>query len=430
MELISDLQGFLDGLPFIAKAGICLLGIGLVIFIARIILINPWKEIVKTSKVSWDDELLPPISKRVNTFILVAGGQLSALWLAKSEADYAQLQPYFGATYIMIATSITSVSTKILMPVILEMFQKKKAVTVSGGNPFLVICTRAAVYFIGTYFALNELGIDMLGLFASLTVISLILGIAMKETISNIANSFLLAVDRPFEVGDRIEIEGNMGVVASIGVLSTKLLTRDEKLVIIPNNSIVYSDIVNHARGGGDGLAKRKSLIIDIGVSYDEDVDHVKYVLLSLARDSPHCLGKPEPKVLVNELDEFTKNFRLFSWVENYNEEYIARDWLLRSIDENFKTEGINISYPTEVEIDVKGSGKEDSGKAERHKIARKEMDKEDKRLLKDRENARKRLKELEEEILHANLSGEKVYDLEFEAQVLESELSTFDREG
>ena len=316
------------------------------------------------------------------------------------------------------------------MPVILEMFQKKKAVTVSGGNPFLVICTRAAVYFIGTYFALNELGIDMLGLFASLTVISLILGIAMKETISNIANSFLLAVDRPFEVGDRIEIEGNMGVVASIGVLSTKLLTRDEKLVIIPNNSIVYSDIVNHARGGGDGLAKRKSLIIDIGVSYDEDVDHVKYVLLSLARDSPHCLGKPEPKVLVNKLDEFTKNFRLFSWVENYNEEYIARDWLLRSIDENFKTEGINISYPTEVEIDVKGSEKEDSGKAERQKIARKEMDKEDKRLLKDRENARKRLKELGEEILHANLSGEKVYDLEFEAQVLESELSTFDREG
>ena len=252
----------------------------------------------------------------------------------------------------------------------------------------------------------------------------------MKETISNIANSFLLAVDRPFEVGDRIEIEGNMGVVASIGVLSTKLLTRDEKLVIIPNNSIVYSDIVNHARGGGDGLAKRKSLIIDIGVSYNEDVDHVKYVLLSLARDSPHCLGKPEPKVLVNELDEFTKNFRLFSWVENYNEEYIARDWLLRSIDENFKTEGINISYPTEVEIDVKGSEKEDSGKAERQKIARKEMDKEDKRLLKDRENARKRLKELGEEILHANLSGEKVYDLEFEAQVLESELSTFDREG
>ena len=430
MELISDLQGFLDGLPFIAKAGICLLGIALVIFITRIILINPWKEIVKTSKVSWDDELLPPISKRVNAFILVAGGQLSALWLAQSEADYAQLQPYFGATYIMIATSITSVSTKILMPVILEMFQKKQAVTVSGGNPFLVICTRAAVYFVGTYFALNELGIDMLGLFASLTVISLILGIAMKETISNIANSFLLAVDKPFEVGDRIEIEGNMGVVASIGVLSTKLLTRDEKLVIIPNNSIVYSDIVNHARGGGDGLAKRKSLIIDIGVSYDEDVDHVKYVLLSLARDSPHCLGKPEPKVLVNELDEFTKNFRLFSWVENYNEEYIARDWLLRSVDENFKTEGINISYPTEVEIDVKGSEKEDSGKAERQKIARKEMDKEDKRLLKDRENARKRLKELGEEILHANLSGEKVYDLEFEAQVLENELSTFDREG
>ena len=138
----------------------------------------------------------------------------------------------------------------------------------------------------------------------------------MQQTISNIANSFLLAVDQPFEVGDRIEVGETLGTVVSIGVLSTKVLDRDERLVIIPNNTIVSSDIVNHARGGGEGTASRKSLVMDIGVSYDEDVDHVKYTLLKLARDSPYCLGNPEPRVLVNQLDDFTKNFRLFSWIE------------------------------------------------------------------------------------------------------------------
>tara|TARA_B100002052_G_C15838269_1_gene578880 strand:- start:236 stop:1528 length:1293 start_codon:yes stop_codon:yes gene_type:complete len=430
MELISDLLNYLDGLPLSAKIALCILGVIVTLYGTRLVLINPWKEIVKHSSAGWDDQLVGPLSIRLNLFIIAAGAHLSTTWLIENDVDYNTLQPYFGATYILIATSISSVSTKILMPVILEQFQKKDAVTVSGGNPFLVICTRAALYFIGMYFALMELKIDLFGILASLALVSLILGIAMKETISNIANSFLLSIDRPFEVGDRVEIEGNMGTVVSIGVLSTKLLTRDEKLVIIPNNTIVYTDIVNHARGGGEGVASRKSLVIDIGVSYDEDVDHVKFTLLQLARQSPHCLDKPEPRVLVNELDEFTKNFRLFAWVENYNEEFIARDWLLKSIDENFSTEGITISYPTEVEIDGEGAEINDSGKAERQKVAREQMFLEEKRFQEDREAARLRLKELEEKIRKAELSGAKVSDLEFESQALESELNTFEREG
>ena len=430
MELISDLLDYLDGLPFGAKVALCVFGVALALTGARYVLVKPWKEIVKSSSAGWDDKLLGPLAVRLNLFILAAGGQLSCIWLIESDIDYNTLQPYFGATYIMIATSISSVSAKYLMPVILEQFQKKDAVTVSGGNPILVICTRAALYFVGTYFALIELDIDLFGIFASLTLIALILGIAMQQTISNIANSFLLAVDQPFEVGDRIEVGETLGTVVSIGVLSTKVLDRDERLVIIPNNTIVSSDIVNHARGGGEGTASRKSLVMDIGVSYDEDIDHVKYTLLKLARDSPHCLKKPEPRVLVNQLDEFTKNFRLFAWIENYNEEFIAKDWILKSIDENFNSEGISISFPTEVEIDGEASQTDLSGKAERQQIAREQMAIEDERFQEEREATRLRLKQLEEEMLKAELSGAKVSDLEFEAQALESELNTFDREG
>jgi len=430
MELISDWLDYFDALAFEVKLTICVLIIFISLVLAKYTVIEPWKEIVKDSSAGWDDLLVGPLSVRLYMFILAAGAHLSCAWLVESDLQYNTMQPYFGATYIMITTSITSVSIKILMPVFLDGGENQDSVKVSGGSPFLVLCTRASVYFVGLYLALLELELNMFALLAPLAVVTLIIGIAMKQTISNIANSFLLAIDQPFEVGDRVEIEGNMGTVASIGVLSTKLLTRDEKLIIIPNNTIVYTDIINHARGGGGGIATRKSLIIDIGVSYDEDVSHVKFALLRIARQSPHCLKRPEPRVLVNELDEFTKNFRLFAWVENYNEEYIARDWLLKSIDENFTSEGITISYPTEVEIDKEPDEVESSNKEKRQEIARKAMLLEEEKFHKDREDARRRLKELEEEMMRAELDGSKVSDLEFEAQAIETELGTFEREG
>jgi small-conductance mechanosensitive channel len=417
MSIISDVQEYLEAMPFSVKVALCIFGIIFALLGARFALIKPWEKIVKESSAGWDDLLHGPLSVRLNLFILVVGGQLSTMWLIESDVDYNLLQPYFGASYILIATSISSVATKYLMPLILEQFQKRDAVTLSGGNPVLVICTRGTLYFVGLYFALNELGIDLFVIFASLAVISLIIGIAMQQTISNIANSFLLAIDKPFEVGDRIEVGDILGTVVSIGVLSTKVLDRDERLVIIPNNTIVSSDIINHARGGGEGIGSRKSLIIDIGVSYDEDIDHVKYVMLKLARDCPQSLDKPEPRVLVNELDEYSKMLRLYAWVENYNEEWVARDWLLKSIDESFNQEGISISYPTAIEISTTVEKKKDAEKANRQKHAREQMAIEEQRLLDQKEQSRKDVKELSEQISSPSLPEAKVSDSEFDAQ-------------
>ena len=81
----------------------------------------------------------------------------------------------------------------------------------------------------------------------------------------------MLALDQPFEVGDRIEVEGSLGSVVSVGILSTKILTHEETL-LLSNNSLVNSTVINHARGGGDGKGRRISLVQDIGVGYSEDI--------------------------------------------------------------------------------------------------------------------------------------------------------------
>ena len=165
--------------------------------------------------------------------------------------------------------------------------------TVSGSNSLIIFLFRAGVWFGGLYLAFSELGIELFGVLASLAVFSLIIGLAMQQTLGNIVNSFMLALDQPFEVGDRIEVEGKMGSVVSVGILSTKILTHEENLVVIPNNSLVNSTVINHARGGGDGVGRRISLVQDIGVGYSEDIDHVKYTILKLMRECPYVIGKP-----------------------------------------------------------------------------------------------------------------------------------------
>ena len=103
---------------------------------------------------------------------------------------------------------------------------------------------------------------------------------------------------------------------------------------------------------------------------------------------------------------------------------------MLKTIDENFISEGITISYPTEVEIKSEADDITNADKSKRQEEARKKMLIEEQRLQSERENARKRLKELEKEMSKPGIPGEKISDLEFEAQALESELNTFEREG
>ena len=256
MSTVDEYLEQIEALDTLPKIGICIGLMVLTLAFCKYFILRPFRNLVTRSKAQWDDALILPLSNRLYFFVVVAGLQLSGVWVTDSNSELLEsLYPYFSVIYIMTTTSILSTGIKHLVPVILGRFTAKSSVTVSGGNPLIVFMLRAVTYFIGLNLALNELNIELLGLFASLAVFSLIIGLAVQQTLGNIVNSFMIAVDRAFEVGDRIEVEGMIGTVISMGILSTKVLDRDEKLVVIPNNSLISSTLVNHARGGGDGIA-------------------------------------------------------------------------------------------------------------------------------------------------------------------------------
>ncbi len=432
MSQIEDAIEMLNGLDAWMQWSVGIATTLLVIVFVRFLLDKILLDFVKKTPFGWDDKLYAPVTKRMYLFIMVAGTLFTMRWvLGKDHSFVESSDPMFQAIFILLSTSLVSVSLKVMIPVLMDRFSEPSSVTVSGSNSLIIFLFRAGVWFGGLYLAFSELGIELLGVLASLAVFSLIIGLAMQQTLGNIVNSFMLALDQPFEVGDRIEVEGKMGSVVSVGILSTKILTHEENLVVIPNNSLVNSTVINHARGGGDGVGRRISLVQDIGVGYDEDIDHVKYTVLKLMRECPYVISKPEPRVLLIELGDFAKVFRMYGWVEDYTDEFVARDWLLKNIDEHFKREGIEIPYPTSVEID----GEVQPAMNQRRKktsvrMARMQMIKEDKQLAKERAAAKDEIENINERLKSPDLDKKERAILEEDLRELNSVLSMFEAGG
>ena len=426
-----DYQEYLDEINALNDYIRLAIAIGLIIVslvFAKYAVIRPWWRFVTSTEADWDDYLHRPLANRAYALIIAVGSQFTIRWiLGTSSSTFETTEPVFAAFYVILSASILSVSIKHLIPVLMDQFSSQGSVTVSGSNSIIVFFLRAVVWFAGLYFALNQLGIELFGILASLAVFSLIIGLAVQQTLGNIVNSFLLAIDRPFEVGDRIEVDGTWGSVVSVGILSTKVLDRDERLVVIPNNTLVESKVINHARGGGDGVARRISIVLDIGVDYREDIDHVKYTLLQLAKECPYVINKPEPRILLHELADFAKIFRVYTWVEDYSDEYVARDWLLRNIDERFGTENINIPFPTSVEL---SDSVYEQAEVTKQRSAKRKMVQERKKLDESRVNARNEIDEINEKLKDAELSKKDRNALEERQRELNTILSQFDRDG
>ena len=205
MSQVEQAIDWLNELDPWAQWGVGIVSTFMALGIVRLFMKKVVLDFVKKTEVKWDDMLYAPVSKRAYLFTFLLGIQLTMNWVLGIEDSFVEsFTPFFEATYIIISTSLLSVALRIMIPVIMDTFSDPTSVTVSGSNSLIIFVFRAAVWFGGLYLALSELGIELFGVLASLAVFSLIIGLAMQQTLGNIVNSFMLALDQPFEVGDRI----------------------------------------------------------------------------------------------------------------------------------------------------------------------------------------------------------------------------------
>lgn len=421
-------------LPYYGRIGLC---VGLsfaVLCITKFVIIKKLGDFVNKTEIGWDNDLFNPISNRTLAFCMVFCVNISLAWLTPETLQ--STVHIFNIIYIFILTSIISTTVGVVIHPLIGYFQSDDdgaGVAVTGRNVFLQGFIQLIVWIAGFFLIMNETTVDLGGIFASFAIFSLIIGFALQQTLGNILNSFMLAMDRPFDVGDRIEVEGIEGKVVSTGILSTKLLTWSEELIIIPNNTLVSSTVVNKARGGGDGIPKRLNLLIDVHVAYDEDPPHVKKVLMEIASRCPYTLTEPNPRALLTRLGDYSIDFRLYAWISDYSDEWPARDWILQAISDHFNEEDIVIPYPVNIEMKsqpVRGSSELQIRRKEaRQHAARLQMARADEIHREERETVRSEIAWLEEQLLDTSLRARDKENIRSEIAALASTLDMFDGE-
>ena len=193
--------------------------------------------------------------------------------------------------------------------------------------------------------AINQLGIQTTSIIAVLGAAGLAIGLALQGSLSNFAAGILIVIYRPYKVGDYIQADNHLGTVDDIQIFSTVLKTPDNKLVIVPNGSIMNGSIVNFS------TQDKRRVDIIASCSYEDDIDKVKSVLADILSKDDRILNEPKPRIAVSELADSSVNFIVRPWVKNsdYIDVYYS---LLEEIKKRFDQEGIAIPYPqTDVHI-------------------------------------------------------------------------------
>lgn len=201
---------------------------------------------------------------------------------------------------------------------------------------------------------LAKFHIDVSGFIVSLGVGSLAIALAAQETISNMISGFIIMTDRPFRIGDRIKISPDLvGDVIEIGVRSTKVLDFDNNIIIVPNNDIVKSRIVNLTYPSA--LTR---VVVEVMVSYNCDIDKVKKTLICVAENNPLVAKTPKPDTFLTKFGDSGVNYRLTAYTENYQNNAKLGSELREAILNEFRKEKIEIPFP---QMDVRLQKNNDS---------------------------------------------------------------------
>lgn len=173
-------------------------------------------------------------------------------------------------------------------------------------------------------------------------ITALVVGFAAKSTLANLVSGLSLAVYRPFRIGDVVSVENEYGTVEDITLRHTVVRTWQYKRLIIPNERMDSITLINYSI-----IDPRILCTIEMGVSYDTDLDLARRLIVEEAKKCPHRdEGAEEPWVRVISHGDFSIGLRLYVWTPNVDSSWLARFWLLEYVKKRFDREGVEIPFP------------------------------------------------------------------------------------
>ena len=186
---------------------------------------------------------------------------------------------------------------------------------------------------------LGQLGIETTSFIAVIGAAGLAVGFALKDSLSNFSSGVMLLINKPFGIGDYIEAGGVSGSVAEIKLFATKLKTPDNKVIYVPNSSIVGGNITNYS------AEATRRVDMEFGIGYSDDIDKAKAIILKLLSSDDRVLKDPAPQIVVGSLGDSSVNIKVRPWTkkEDYWGFYFD---MTENVKKAFDTEGVSIPFP------------------------------------------------------------------------------------
>jgi len=228
---------------------------------------------------------------------------------------------------------------------------------VAADEALFLLVNRFIAVFIGAIavvMVLGHFGVDVSSFLVFLGGGSVALALAAQETLSNMIAGFVIMIDRPFRIGDRVKLPtGEIGDVFEIGMRSTKILDFDHNLIISPNSELVKTRVVNYSYPEA-----RIRVAVDVGVAYGTDLRVARETILALLRAEKSVLKDPAPQVAVVALADSSVNLQAVAFTADFHNKSAIETSLREHIYQEFSKAGIEIPFPQRVVTIAPSSGK------------------------------------------------------------------------
>lgn len=242
-----------------------------------------------------------------------------------------------GLLFVILVLFVTSLVLKLFKRILtrnLPRDDKAKFDTVFSYGKWIV-------YLIFLLITLNAIGFNVTGIFAASAALLIGVGLALQTFFQDIISGIFILLDQSVHVGDIIELDGKVGRVEEIKLRTTRAVTIDNKVLVIPNHLYLTNSLFNWTQ---NGTLTREN--VEVGVAYGSDVQLVKKLLLQAADSHPDVIKVPEPMVLFTDFGDSSLNFKLIFTLNDSFKATFPKSDIRFEIDRLFRENNITIPFP------------------------------------------------------------------------------------
>lgn len=340
LEQLKPLISLFGDKPWIKGLVIVVLSI-FIAWIVQWFVTRGIRRLTARTKTSLDDQIVGLIYRPIFWTVVLFGALLAAIVAQIPEATIRVGRPAIITILILLWMLFALRVSKLLVRALSSRGSDDSLVRTQT-QPLFTNIAAVVIIALGIYFIFQAWKIDMTAWLASAGIVGIAVGFAAKDTLANLFSGVFIMADSPYKIGDFVVLDGGeRGKITHIGIRSTRMLTRDDVEVTVPNSIMGNSKITNES--GGPHIKYR--IRVQVGVAYGSDTDQVERILLEVARAEVRVCDSPEPRVRFRTFGASSLDYELLCWISEPELRGRVLHHLNTAVYKAFNREGVEIPY-------------------------------------------------------------------------------------